>query len=245
MDQNTITRPDCVLAVPTITTEIHDEKHMELTFAAIGSVVHDMATVTGTQGITPTGTVSFTVYTNQTCSGTGASAGEVTLDSVGVADPSDSAILTRAGLSYRAHYNGDAVYDEVDGPCEVLVSTPTAVELLYFQANRLDGQQVLIEWATALEVDNFGFNLYRASVDDLEQASLVHFEPAVDKDGDSSTTYSYTDIAPGNTSWWYWLADLDNQGYEAFHAPVVNVPLDLNIVLPYQIYMPLIRKGTN
>ncbi|MBN1666620.1 MAG: DUF3494 domain-containing protein, partial [Anaerolineales bacterium] len=96
------------------------------------------------------------------------------------------------------------------------ICPPTAVELLYFRASRWISPQVQVAWATALEVDNFGFNLYRANVNDLEQASLIHFEPA-DPQGSSGATYAYIDTVPYPDTWWYWLVDVDTQGKEQIH----------------------------
>ena len=112
--------------------------------------------------------------------------------------------------------------------------TPTAVELLYFRADRLSGRQMRLKWATALEVDNFGFNLYRANVDDLGHASLIHFEPAVTQGSGSGATYVYIDTAPYDGTWWYWLADVDTQGHETLHAPINATVQSL-----YRVYLPL------
>jgi len=116
--------------------------------------------------------------------------------------------------------------------------TPTAVELLYFRADWLSGHQVRLMWATALEVDNFGFNLYRANTDDLGHASQIHFEPAGPQGGGSGATYVYTDTAPYEGTWWYWLADVDTQGHETFHAPI-NATVQSNM---YRVYLPFIGK---
>jgi len=238
--KNTIAIPICALDIPIVTTEIHDASCVEVTSAPVGTIVHDMATVTGTVGMPmPTGTVTFTVYHNQTCSEPGTFAGAVPLDVEGVAHPSDEATLTDAGLSYLAHYGGDRNYDAADGPCEVLVPEPTAVELLYFQANPLSGQQVQLQWATALEVDNFGFNLYRADVDDLGRASLIHFEPAVTQGGSSGATYVYVDTAPYAGPWWYWLSDVDTYGRETFHDTPRNITVQSK---GYRVYLPFIGK---
>jgi uncharacterized repeat protein (TIGR01451 family) len=103
-------------------TDVHNAAHSIITSAAIGSTVHDKATVTGAL-TTPTGTVSFTVFMgNTTCSGDGTAAGTVAL-SGGVADPSDTAVVPVGGLSYQAHYIGSATYNESTGPCEPLVGT--------------------------------------------------------------------------------------------------------------------------
>jgi hypothetical protein len=243
-DGNRITGPTCAQPMQSITTQIHDATHAVVTSAPIGTIVHDMATVTGTIGIpTPTGTVTFTVYANQTCAGGGTPAGAVALVA-GVADPSNTATLTDAGLSYLAHYSGDRNYDAADGPCEVLVVTPTAVELLYFQANPLSGQQVQLKWATALEVDNFGFNLYRANVNDLGRASLIHFEAAVTQGSGSGATYVYIDTAPYAGPWWYWLSDVDTYGRETFHDTPINITVQSSLSLPYHVYFPFIAKGS-
>ena len=106
----------------TVTTEIHDASHNVITSASIGSSVHDKATVAGSVG-TPTGTVDFTVYANTTCTGPGTAAGTVTLDGSGIAYPSNTATVTSSGLSFKAHYNGDASYNAADGACEPLTAT--------------------------------------------------------------------------------------------------------------------------
>ncbi len=122
--------------------------------------------------------------------------------------------------------------------------TPTSVELLYFRADPVGGQQVRLEWATTLEVDNFGFNLYRANVNDLAEASLLHFEPAVTQGSGSGATYFYLDTAPNDGSWWYWLADVDTQGRETLHTPA-NAPVKANIGSVHRVYLPLTANGVN
>ncbi len=238
MDRNAVTRPICVLATPTITTQIHDANHVELTSAPLNTIVHDMAMVTGTMGIIPTGVVSFTLYTNQDCSGIGTFAGAVALNAAGVADPSYTTVMTSAGLSYRAHYGGDAIYDAADGVCEVL-TLPTYVELLYFRAERLSGQQVRLQWATALEVDNLGFNLYRANINDREHASLISFVPATTQGSGSGATYDIIDTAPYAGTWWYWLTDVDTKGRETLQAPR-SAMVQLTANQSYKFFLPVI-----
>jgi hypothetical protein len=103
---------------------------------------------------------------------------------------------------------------------------------------------VQLKWATALEVDNFGFNLYRANVNDLRRASLIHFEPAVTQGSGSGATYIYVDTAPYAGRWWYWLSDVDTQGRETFHATPINITVQSNNNLPYHVYLPFIAKGS-
>ncbi len=245
MDQNTITIPICAVVAASITTQIHDANHVEVTSAPTGTIVHDMATVTGAIGApAPTGTVSFTVYANQTCAGAGTFAGATPLVA-GVADPSDTATLTDAGLSYRAHYNGDTNNNPADGPCEVLAPTPTAVELLYFQANLIGRHQVQLDWATALEVDNFGFYLYRANVNsiDVAHASLpIHFEPAGVQGSNAGAIYVYVDTPPHAGAWWYWLSDIETSGRETVRDMSAKVTVKSNICSPCRVYLPFFSR---
>src|SRR5207253_2878055 len=100
---------------------IHNANHAVITSAAIGSTVHDSATVTGTQaGGTPTGTVTFTVYSSADCSTGGVAGTPVALNGSGVADPSQTAVQSVGGISLTAHYNGSTTYNESTSSCEQL-----------------------------------------------------------------------------------------------------------------------------
>ncbi len=111
---------NCSSGPPSISTEIHNAGHSPVNSEIIGKGVHAKVAVTGSNG-TPAGTVSFTVFTNMTCSGTGASAGTVALVN-GVADPSNTVTLTISGLSFKAHYNGGGTYTAADGACKPLAA---------------------------------------------------------------------------------------------------------------------------
>lgn len=110
-------------------TEIHNASEQVVTSVDAGTTVHDKATVSGS-GPTPTGNVNFTFYSNHTCSGDGSGAGTIALVS-GVAHPSSSEGPLNAGsYSFKAHYNGDGVYNPSDAVCEPLAVnqlTPTVV----------------------------------------------------------------------------------------------------------------------
>jgi hypothetical protein len=97
-----------VKATPTVATDIHNADHQVITSAPIGSIVHDLATVSTAAGFpAPTGSVSFNVYLgNTTCSGSPTAAGSVAL-AAGVAHSSDNATVPAGGLSYKASYPGD------------------------------------------------------------------------------------------------------------------------------------------
>src|SRR5437868_1990387 len=95
-----------------VTTAIHNAVHAVITSAAFGATVHDSATVTGTQaGCTPTGTVSFTVYSSPDCTTGGVARTPVAL-SGGVAHPSQTATHTPYTTLFPSHYNGSTTYNE-------------------------------------------------------------------------------------------------------------------------------------
>ncbi len=109
---------------PNVTTEVQDPTNTDITGTTVdaGTVVHDKAIVAGT-GPTPTGTVDFMRYTNDSCTGTPADTqSNVALDSS--ANPawaiSNTFATVVGGMSYLAHYDGDGNYDPANGVCEPL-----------------------------------------------------------------------------------------------------------------------------
>jgi len=118
---------------------------------------------------------------------------------------------------------------------------PTAVELLYFRVSGVRGNQVQLGWATAVEIDNLGFNLYRADANDMGRAALIHFEPAAVMGGRLGATYAYTDTVPADGVWWYWLADVSTQGGET-RSILPGVRAEVSATLRYRFYLPVVIK---
>ena len=110
-------------------------------------------------------------------------------------------------------------------------ANPTAVELLNFQVDRSFDGEVNLSWATAAEIDNLGFYVYRGSTSKLEDAERIHFEPA--GSGSGGHTYSFTD-KPGSGSWWYFLSDIDTHGVETFHLPSTQ-----DAIFSQRLFLPL------
>ncbi|MGB3906030.1 MAG: hypothetical protein WBB22_14035, partial [Anaerolineae bacterium] len=109
---------------------------------------------------------------------------------------------------------------------------PTAVELLYFHVDRPVGGKVNLSWATAAEIDNLGFYVYRSSSMSVDEAERIHFEPAAG--GSGGHTYAFTDT-PGSGSWWYFLSDIDTYGMETFHLPDTQ-----NAIYSHTTFLPLL-----
>ena len=124
---------------------------------------------------------------------------------------------------------------------ETIVDVPTAITLRYFRATGLT-QGVLLEWATAVEIDNFGFNLYRATEPDFTRASLVNFTPSACRGNLCGAEYAYTDeTSVPEVSYWYWLADVDMSGVETRHGPV-NARMEVAVDRPYKLFLPLLLR---
>jgi len=97
----------------------------------------------------------------------------------------------------------------------------------------------VLHWATAQEIDNYGFNIYRAPAENFAQAELIHFEPSAIHGGTGSgTIYRYLDIPALYGRWWYWLADLDTHGVETLYNPSVVIAMQTR----FQVYLPWTGK---
>src|SRR6185295_3198452 len=104
-------------------TTLHAANHDPITngsSVALGSSIHDSATVTGAiAGIPLTGNVTFTFFTGDCTSQTSVTKGTIDVDASGVAHPSQAAASLAAGnYAFQAHYNGDANYNASTSGCE-------------------------------------------------------------------------------------------------------------------------------
>lgn len=117
---------------------------------------------------------------------------------------------------------------------------PNAIELVSFTATPQHGA-VLLEWETATELDNLGFNLYRANSPDGPctrlNASLI---PSQNPGSPIGASYSFLDedVQPGLT-YYYWLEDVDIYGVATLHGPVTaTVPGQPYLVRPRPALVP-------
>ena len=94
------------------------------------------------------------------------------------------------------------------------------IELQSFTATA-DGQKVVLDWETASELDNSGFNIFRSSQEN--SGYYIINEELIEGAGNSSTkrSYQYIDdqVAPGN-QYWYKLQDVSFGGETEMHGPV-------------------------
>ena len=107
-------------------TTIHNAAHTAVTApVALGSVLHDTAQITGQiNGVSPSGAVTFTFYTNSTdCSAGGASIATAASPDAGNGDPRsvDTGALGAGNYAFKATVAGDSNYTGDTSACEPFV----------------------------------------------------------------------------------------------------------------------------
>jgi hypothetical protein len=94
-----------------------------------GAAAYDTATVTGTAGVVPTGTVTYTFFHNGSCQGSG-STETVTLADGVPPDATSTEALGAGGYSYDAVYNGDGSDNpSAVSPCEPFTVNPEPTDV--------------------------------------------------------------------------------------------------------------------
>jgi len=112
---------------------------------------------------------------------------------------------------------------------------PTAVDLASFTIEANENQAV-ITWETATEIDNAGFNLYRALDSEGPWQKVNSVLIAAEGDPVTGATYTFVDT-PGRDTFYYRLEDIDFYGVSTFHGPVL-IQLGSPIRIPW--YRPVL-----
>jgi hypothetical protein len=189
---------------PTIATTLSAES------ASIGSAVHDSATLSGATS-NAGGTVTYTVYSNNTCTATPVDAGTKTVTNGSVPD-SDPVTFNSAGTFYwQASYSGDANNNPALSPCtsEVLVigrNNPrgsTAQNLLPNDSGTITG-------ATANAGGTITFKLF--DPDDANCAGTPAFEQTVNVSGNGTYDTTNTTFLATAQGTWNWLVTYSGDG---------------------------------
>ncbi|KKM17286.1 hypothetical protein LCGC14_1677300, partial [marine sediment metagenome] len=99
-------------------------------------------------------------------------------------------------------------------------SPATVVDLISFTATGQD-ESVLLEWETAQEIDNLGFNLYRSSDPYGSYTKLNHglIPGLISSVSGQQYTYIDTDVTR-DVLYYYMLEDVDLSGTRTMHGPV-------------------------
>jgi len=97
-------------------------------------------------------------------------------------------------------------------------ATSTAIELASFTGVPDGNGGVALFWETSTEVDNAGFNLYRAKLKDGIYEKINN--EIIPAHGDATTGASYRhEDTPGRGAFYYKLEDVDTNGVTTMHGP--------------------------
>jgi hypothetical protein len=101
---------------------------------------------------------------------------------------------------------------------------------------------VLLEWATAVELDHYGFHLLRSNSGNLNDAEEIAFVPAAGYGQAGGAVYQFRDenLHP-QTVYTYWLIDVNTSGQRTTHTRVSAATLARQS-LPHQIYLPVVLR---
>jgi hypothetical protein len=96
--------------------------------------------------------------------------------------------------------------------------------LTYLDASSLN-KKVFINWSTASEIDNAGFNIYRATAEDGEYAKINSALIAAEGTSTQGASYEFIDRDVRNRkTYCYKLEDIDPNGTSTMHGPVSATP---------------------
>jgi sugar lactone lactonase YvrE len=106
--------------------------------------------------------------------------------------------------------------------CET--ETPTLVTLSSFTATA-QASRVILQWTTESEIDNAGFNIYRATSADGSYVKINKQLIAAKGSASQGTVYGFIDNNVKNRkTYYYQLEDIDLNGKSTFHEPVSATP---------------------
>jgi hypothetical protein len=108
--------------------------------------------------------------------------------------------------------------------------TPLPVELIYLSAEAVDNSFIKLSWATAMELNNLGFEVQRGT-------DGVNFSPRGWVEGNNNSTgtllYSFDDLAvAANTIYYYRLKQLDYDGrftYTHIVSAIINSEVSVSV----------------
>ncbi|MCX5887057.1 MAG: hypothetical protein NT096_14310 [Proteobacteria bacterium] len=100
----------------------------------------------------------------------------------------------------------------------------TVIELSSFTATPAH-RKVILTWKTESEIDNAGFNVYRAKLEDGEYIKINGALIPAEGTSTRGTVYHYVDgnLVNGETCY-YKLEDIDTSGFSSMHGPVSATP---------------------
>jgi hypothetical protein len=122
-----------------------------------------------------------------------------------------------------------------------IIPEPTAIKLDTFTARRL-GDTVELRWRTSLELDVWGFNLYRSSTGRWADAVRVNDRPLASQGrGSGGASYAAVDVVgAGVGPYFYWLEEVPLSGPGVLYGPVTTEQLALTA--QWRVLLPLVVR---
>jgi hypothetical protein len=192
---------------PSITTSLSDST------VSVGDAVHDSATLTGaTAGAG--GTVTYTVYSDNTCSTKVADGGTKTVTNGNVPD-SDPVTFNNAGTFYwQAVYSGDANNNGATSDCtsEKLVVNPNTPGISTAQ-HVIPNDDATISGATTQAGGTITFNLY--APDDATCSGTPAYTQQVNVSGNGTYKTTNTTFVASDNGEWRWQVIYSGDGNNA------------------------------
>jgi uncharacterized repeat protein (TIGR01451 family) len=121
-----------------------------------------------------------------------------------------------------------------------IINIPTGIELLDLRATGHESG-VLVEWATLIEVDAYGFWIYRALLEQFDQASQIAFQPKEGNLVGAQYTYLDQEVTLGQ-QYWYWLVGVSNEGHQTRYGPV-SATAGAVSVGQHRTYLPIVIRS--
>ena len=115
---------------------------------------------------------------------------------------------------------------------------PTAITLSRFTATREDGQ-VVVRWETGVEINTWGYQIYRGTNDDRAQATRITPTIILARGrGANGAAYSWNDTtATDDGDYRYWLEEVEVDGTTSIHGPIrINAQTASNT---FKVFLPL------
>lgn len=136
--------------------------------------------------------------------------------SIDCIDPNSPCNITLTAIDVA----GNSITTNIEIKCTPTPTpTPNAVTLLSFNAQELSNDNVLLIWETATEINNAGFNLYRARLKNGTYKKINKILIPAQGNAVSGASYSYVDTPPAKGTYYYKLEDVDYNGLGTMHGP--------------------------
>ncbi len=136
----------------------------------------------------------------------------------------------------------DATLGSPNSATVTIKGEPSVIELISFRA-KADVNHIRLTWETGSEIDNVGFNLYRASSKEGPYTKINNRLIPAEGGLASGANYAYLDpeVTKGMT-YYYRLEDLDIHSGSTFHDLTSGIAVLAEPSANYQIYFPFVAK---